>query len=220
MLAANASCRQAAGPDAVAPGFPAGEDPEQDRTNRHPALKELSSNGAEHKGGRSPVSTTMVEDMSSGLVVGVVTVAYSGATAGLDTPTMAVVATMAAAISARISVDAIPAEALYDHVLAAVVSSTLFTGIVLFCLGYFRLGQWMRQNRHPAIRLGLVPLRWAIQVPLNELLGRAYGIRLAASANIGGGLYIGHGGGIELRNCSLGMHTLCQVDLRRFLEAS
>jgi serine O-acetyltransferase len=73
-------------------------------------------------------------------------------------------------------------------------------------LGAYRLGQWLRRNHHPALRAGLTPLRWVVQVPLNELLGRAYGVTLAATADIGGGLYIGHGGGIDLRHCSLGAH--------------
>jgi serine O-acetyltransferase len=70
----------------------------------------------------------------------------------------------------------------------------------------YRLGQWLRRARNPVLRAGLTPLRWVIYVPLNGLLGRAYGIALDASAEIGPGLYIGHGGGIELRRCSLGAH--------------
>ncbi len=86
----------------------------------------------------------------SALVVGRYS-SLAGATAGLDTPTMAVVATMAAAIAARISVDAIGGAAVQDHVLAAVVSSTLLTGAVLVILGRFRLGQWMRFIPYPVV---------------------------------------------------------------------
>ena len=73
-------------------------------------------------------------------------------------------------------------------------------------LGAYRFGQWLRRRRHPLLRAGLMPLRWIVHAPLHQILGRAYGITLAASAEIGPGLYIGHGGGIDLRHCSLGAH--------------
>jgi serine O-acetyltransferase len=73
-------------------------------------------------------------------------------------------------------------------------------------LGAYRFGQWLRRRRHPLLRAGLMPLRWIVHAPLHQILGRAYGITLAASAEIGPGLYIGHGGGIDLRQCSLGAH--------------
>jgi serine O-acetyltransferase len=73
-------------------------------------------------------------------------------------------------------------------------------------LAAYRFGQWLRRARHPVFRAGLMPVHWVGYLPLNELLGRAYGIGLAASAEIGPGLYIGHGGGIELRDCALGAH--------------
>jgi serine O-acetyltransferase len=70
----------------------------------------------------------------------------------------------------------------------------------------YRLGEWLRRAHNPVSRAGLTLIRWAVYVPLRELLGRAYGITLDGSAEIGPGLYIGHGGGIELRRCSLGAH--------------
>ena len=73
-------------------------------------------------------------------------------------------------------------------------------------LGVYRFGQWLRRSRHPLLRAGLMPLRWIVYAPLRQVLGRAYGISLADSAEIGPGLYIGHGGGIDLRHCSLGAH--------------
>jgi serine O-acetyltransferase len=72
-------------------------------------------------------------------------------------------------------------------------------------IAVYRLGQWLRSNSR-GIRLWLLPVTWLIYTPLHHLLGRAYGIRLHASADIGPGLYIGHGGGIEVRDCTIGAH--------------
>ncbi|KAA3621278.1 MAG: STAS domain-containing protein [Proteobacteria bacterium] len=153
----------------------------------------------------------LIEDLSSGLVVGLVTVAYSlsfaalvftgdlmpamplgigsaligaavsaivvarfsslsGATAGLDTPTMAVVATMSAAISAHVARLAPSPQVLFDHVVSAIVSSTLFTGAVLFCLGYFRLGQWMRFIPYPVVGGFLAASGWLLTVGAIKVL--------------------------------------------------
>jgi serine O-acetyltransferase len=77
--------------------------------------------------------------------------------------------------------------------------------VTLQVIAVYRLGQWLRSRSQP-VRLCLSPIQWLIYVPLDHLLGRAYGIRLHASADIGPGLYIGHGGGIEVRNCTIGAH--------------
>jgi len=76
----------------------------------------------------------------------------------------------------------------------------------LQALGVYRLGEWLRRSRHPLLRACLMPLRWIVHAPLHQIIGRAYGITLDGSAEIGPGLYIGHGCGIDLRHCSLGAH--------------
>ena len=45
---------------------------------------------------------------------------------------------------------------------------------------------------------------WLLYWPPALYVRAAYGIRLALSADIGSGLYVGHFGGIEIVNCTLG----------------
>ena len=79
----------------------------------------------------------------------------------------------------------------------------------------YRLGRWLQCGRHPlwrVLKAPLTPVHW-----LAELLVRwAYDIRLDVSAEIGPGLYIGHLGGIVVRDCQLGAN--CSIHQRVRIE--
>jgi serine O-acetyltransferase len=78
----------------------------------------------------------------------------------------------------------------------------------------YRLGAWLRTAPSR-------PLAWPLVLPLSiaylfgrALVRRGYGIRIEGSADIGPGLYIGHFGGIELRNCVIGEHCCIGQQVR------
>jgi serine O-acetyltransferase len=70
----------------------------------------------------------------------------------------------------------------------------------------YRFGRALLARRH-AVWLWPVALPgWILYWLAACLMRYGYGIRLDLSARIGPGLYVGHIGGIELMNCSLGEH--------------
>ncbi len=76
----------------------------------------------------------------------------------------------------------------------------------LQALVVYRFGRWLGRLRRR-------PFGWAVAMPLypvyrllTAFIHRAYDIRLDQSADIEGGLYISHFGGIEVRNCRVGPH--------------
>jgi serine O-acetyltransferase len=78
----------------------------------------------------------------------------------------------------------------------------------------YRLGRWLNN----ALR---IPLYWpviAILAPTYWMLSMyyrvAYDICLELSADIGPGLYIGHFGGIRIRDCRLGKNCAIQQEVR------
>lgn len=78
----------------------------------------------------------------------------------------------------------------------------------------YRLGRWLRSMLR-------IPLWWpviAVFTPAYWLLSMyyrvAYDICLELSADIGPGLYIGHFGGIRIRNCRLGTNCAIQQEVR------
>jgi serine O-acetyltransferase len=73
-------------------------------------------------------------------------------------------------------------------------------------LAVYRFGRWSRQRPDRAPRSWLRPVLWLLYPPLRGVIGRAYGIDLSPTADIGPGFYIGHGGGIEVRHCTIGAH--------------
>jgi serine O-acetyltransferase len=84
----------------------------------------------------------------------------------------------------------------------------------LKALFVYRLGRWLQ-------RIAKCPLWWPFMillVPVYFLLviyvRVAYDIYLELSADIGPGLYIGHFGGIRLRNCRLGEHCSIHQEVR------
>lgn len=81
-------------------------------------------------------------------------------------------------------------------------------------LGWYRLGTWLRV-------VSAVPYWWPVMVILTPVYWAmmtyyrvAYDIRLELSAEIGPGLYIGHFGGIHLRNCRIGKNCAIQHEVR------
>jgi serine O-acetyltransferase len=77
----------------------------------------------------------------------------------------------------------------------------------------YRIGRWLqRARRFPVWWLVVVmvaPAYWL----LTAYFRCAYDIYLEQSADIGSGLYIGHFGGIHLRNCRLGAHCAIQQEV-------
>jgi serine O-acetyltransferase len=73
-------------------------------------------------------------------------------------------------------------------------------------LAVYRFGRWAGQRPGRAPRSWLRPVLRLLYPPLRALIGRAYGIDLSPTADIGPGFYVGHGGGIEVRHCTIGAH--------------
>lgn len=68
----------------------------------------------------------------------------------------------------------------------------------------YRCGRWLRAARRRALLWPLQPVGWLLYAGAAAWIRRAYGIRLALSADIGAGFWVGHFGGIEVVNCRLG----------------
>lgn len=76
----------------------------------------------------------------------------------------------------------------------------------LHVIAVYRFGRWLKHRPSTLGAVCLRPVLWLVYVPLSEILGRAYGIGLDLTADIGPGFYIGHGGGIDVRHCTIGAH--------------
>lgn len=74
----------------------------------------------------------------------------------------------------------------------------------------YRFGRWLNaanNNIFKSILMApLYPVYWLLAVGARKI----YGIQLAQSADIGPGFYIGHFGGIEVKNCRIGSHCAIQ----------
>ncbi len=84
--------------------------------------------------------------------------------------------------------------------------------IILFSYGLhaiivYRLGQQIRKYRSKNTLLYYIT--WPIYIILNKCVQILYGIHISPKASIGGGLYIGHLGGINIKNCIIGKN--CSV---------
>ncbi|MGZ4954071.1 MAG: serine O-acetyltransferase [Methylobacter sp.] len=84
----------------------------------------------------------------------------------------------------------------------------------LQALVIYRFGRWLEH-------VGKKPFGWAITAPLypaywtfSFYITKAYGINLEQSADIGPGLYIGHFGGIQVRNCRIGPYCAIQQQVK------
>ncbi len=88
-------------------------------------------------------------------------------------------------------------------------SPSLLSKIKLILISYglhaivvYRLGQQIRKYRSKNILLYYITL--PIYMILNKCVQILYGIHISPEASIGGGLYIGHLGGIHINNCMIG----------------
>lgn len=68
----------------------------------------------------------------------------------------------------------------------------------------FRFGKLLQEWQREVIGWPVAIIGWCAYMPIAALMKRGYGIRLALSAEIGPGFYIGHFGGIEIVNCEIG----------------
>lgn len=84
----------------------------------------------------------------------------------------------------------------------------------LQALVIYRFGRWLSTAQNgvfQAILLApLYPIYWLLALGAHK----AYGIQLAQSADIAPGLYIGHFGGIEVKNCRIGAHCAIQQQVK------
>lgn len=86
----------------------------------------------------------------------------------------------------------------------------------LQAVSVYRLGRWARSPDVSVLtRCMRFPAR-IVYVPLSKLISLAYGIQLHVSASIGRGLYVGHIGGIKVRDCTVGKSCSIaqQVEIR------
>jgi serine O-acetyltransferase len=73
----------------------------------------------------------------------------------------------------------------------------------------YRLGRSLDDAAKSILRWPLLVPGWVFYALALIIIRKGYDIKLSRSAKIGPGLFIGHFGGIELVNCSLG--TLCSI---------
>lgn len=92
--------------------------------------------------------------------------------------------------------------------------SALWRNYGLQALIIYRLGRWLKATQNGLIKtilvLPLYPVYWILAFGVRK----AYGIQLAQTANIAPGLYIGHFGGIEVRNCRIGPRCAIQQQVK------
>ena len=68
----------------------------------------------------------------------------------------------------------------------------------------YRFGRLLCAARRRVVLWPLLPFGWLIYGLAMLWVRHAYGIRIALSADIGAGFWIGHFGGVEVVNCRLG----------------
>ncbi|MFO1406382.1 MAG: hypothetical protein U1F08_02480 [Steroidobacteraceae bacterium] len=89
-----------------------------------------------------------------------------------------------------------------------------FAHIGLQALFVYRFGQWIRRRRRRPWGWVVFAAFWVAYWALEWAIRLAYDIHLDPSAEIGPGLYIGHFGGIDVRNCRIGSHCSLQQQVR------
>lgn len=107
------------------------------------------------------LSALLTGTVITGLVVAL-TSTLSPAGAGPDTPAVAVMSVLAAAIATHVAATGMGAELVVIHVMMAITLSTLLTGLFLFALGAFRLGVWLRFVPYPVIGGFLAASGWLL----------------------------------------------------------
>jgi serine O-acetyltransferase len=73
----------------------------------------------------------------------------------------------------------------------------------------YRFGRLLRSKRKIVLLWPLLAFGWAAYALAALIIRKGYGISVSLSADIGGGFWIGHFGGIEVVNCQLAGH--CSV---------
>ncbi len=107
------------------------------------------------------LSALLTGTVITGLVVALTTT-LTPAGAGPDTPVIAVMSVLAAAIATNVAASNMGEELAVIHVMVAISVATLLTGILLFALGAFRLGVWLRFIPYPVIGGFLAASGWLL----------------------------------------------------------
>ena len=89
------------------------------------------------------------------------------------------------------------------------VLATVWEQMGLQAVLVYRLGRWLKDVGWQPLLWPLLPAGWLLYALGLVIVRYGYGIRLALSADIGPGFWVGHFGGIEVVNCRLGEH--CSV---------
>ena len=94
------------------------------------------------------------------------------------------------------------------------VLRSLWANYGLQALVIYRFGRWLSSLRKYrfgwAVVLPLYPVFWILSLCARQ----AYGINLEQSADIAPGLYIGHFGGVEVKNCRIGPRCAIQHQVK------
>ncbi|MGZ5050870.1 MAG: serine acetyltransferase [Methylobacter sp.] len=95
-------------------------------------------------------------------------------------------------------------ERLVEKLSALDVFRALWQNYGLQALVVYRFGRWLNQLRDNRYGRAGAVLLYPLYALLAAAVRKTYGIDLDQSADIAPGLYIGHFGGIEVRNCRIG----------------
>jgi serine O-acetyltransferase len=90
----------------------------------------------------------------------------------------------------------------------------LWRNFGLQALVIYRFGRWLSEGQKGIFKVILVAPLYPIYWLLEQGARKAYGIQLAQSADIAPGLYIGHFGGIEVKNCRIGPNCAIQQQVK------
>lgn len=107
------------------------------------------------------LSALLAGSAVAGLVVALTT-SLTPASAGPDTPAVAVMSVLAASVAGRIADDGGSVDQAVEHVLLAMALATFVTGVVLYAIGAFRLGQLLRFVPYPVIGGFLAASGWLL----------------------------------------------------------
>ncbi len=106
--------------------------------------------------------------------------------AGPDSPAVAVVSVLAASIAATLAAQGAGPDVQIVHVLVAITVSTFFTGLLLFGLGAFGVGSWLRFVPYPVIGGFLAASGWLLIIGGIEV---ATGVPVELSPSTWGGFF-------------------------------
>ena len=95
-------------------------------------------------------------------VIVALTSTLSPAGAGPDTPAVAVMSVLATTLAANAVARGMDAEQTVIHVMIAISAATLLTGFLLFAIGAFRLGVWLRFVPYPVVGGFLAASGWLL----------------------------------------------------------